>query len=70
MAKQIIGNQDGANGENETFRIPGRGSDIPREEVVREIKDGKHPDFHIYKLNEQEYPRANPDDTTRDNVNR
>lgn len=70
MAENIIGNQDGPNGENRTFRIPGRGTQIPLEKVVQEIKDGRHPGFHIYTLNGQEHPRANPDGTTADNINR
>jgi hypothetical protein len=40
MANTIRGNKDGENGENQTYTILGRGSAIPREQVVREIKQG------------------------------
>ncbi len=69
MAKIIKGNQDGENGENDTYSIPGRGSSIPRPTVVKEVKDGKHPDFGIYKRNNVEYVRGKPDATKSDNVN-
>ncbi len=69
MARIIKGNQDGENGENDTYSIPGRGSLIPRPTVVKEVKDGKHPDFSIYKRNNVEYVRGKPDSTKTDNVN-
>lgn len=70
MANNIIGNGDGENGENDSYRIPGRSSDIPREELVREVEEGKHPKFSIYTLNGEKYVRANPDSNTENNVNR
>lgn len=69
MAKIIKGNQDGPRGENETYSIPGRGSSIPRKTVVKEVKQGQHPNFGIYKRNDEEYVRGNPDSTKKDNVN-
>jgi hypothetical protein len=69
MANTIKGNQDGENGENETYTIPGRGSNIPRKTVVREVKEGKHPNHSIYKRDGEEYIRANPDSQTKNNVN-
>ena len=41
MANTIKGNQDGENGENESYTIPGCGSSISRQTVVREVK-GNH----------------------------
>jgi hypothetical protein len=38
MARVIKGNQDGENGENDTYTIPGRGSAIARKTIVSEIK--------------------------------
>jgi hypothetical protein len=69
MADTIKGNQDGENGENDTYSIPGRGSKIPRSTVVREVKQGKHPNFGIYKRNGVEYIRGLPDSKTKNNVN-
>ncbi|MEG4420797.1 DUF3892 domain-containing protein [Microcoleus sp. LAD1_D5] len=68
MAKTIRGNQDGENGENQTYTIHGRGSAIPREQVVEEIKEGKHPHHSIYERDGVEYVRSKPDSETKNNV--
>jgi hypothetical protein len=68
MAKIIRGNKDGENGENQTYRIPGRGSAIPREQIVKEIKQGQHPDHEIYKRNNVKYVRSKPDSQLKNNV--
>lgn len=69
MAKIITGNQDGENGENESYRIPGRGTEIPRKTLVQEIETGKHPNHSIYTRNGEKYVRANPDSKKKNNVN-
>ena len=69
MANTIKGNQDGENGENESYTIPGRGSNIPRRTVVREVKKGNHPNHSVYKRDGEEYVRANPDSQKKNNVN-
>ncbi len=68
MANNINGNQDGENGRNETYTIPGRGT-VPREQLVNEIESGKHPNFSTYEREGETYVRANPDSTTDNNVN-
>jgi len=69
MADNIKGNNDGENGENDTYSIPGRGSQISRPTVVREVKQGKHPNFGVYKRDGVEYVRGKPDSKTKNNVN-
>ena len=69
MANTIKGNQDGENGENESYTIPGRGSNIPRPTVVREVKGGKHPKHSVYTRDGVEYVRAKPDSQIKNNVN-
>ena len=69
MANTIRGNQDGENGENETYTIPGRGSSIPRPTVVKEVEQGKHPNHSIYERDGEKYVRANPDSKKKNNVN-
>jgi len=66
---KIKGNQDGPGGRNDTYDIGSRKS-VPRREVVREVKDGRHPDAHVIEVNRREYVRDNPDNSRRDNVNR
>ncbi len=43
---------------------------MPRKQVVKEIKQDKHPDAHVVKINGREYARDNPDYSKKDNVNR
>lgn len=66
---KIKGNNDGPGGRNETYDIGSR-KDVPRTQVVKEIKQGKHPDAHVVKVNGREYARDNPDHSKKDNVNR
>jgi hypothetical protein len=68
MARVIRGNKDGENGENQTYRIPGRGSAIPREQIVNEIKQGQHPKHSTYRRNGVDYVRSNPDSQEKNNV--
>lgn len=68
MAKIIKGNRDGDGGRNESYSIPGRGT-VARSELVREIKQGKHPDFSTYTREGRKYARANPDSKESNNVN-
>jgi hypothetical protein len=66
---KIKGNNDGPGGRNESYDI-GKRKEVPRTQVVKEIKDGKHPDAHVVKINGREYARDNPDNSKKDNVNR
>lgn len=69
MAKKIVGNHDGKHGGNNTYSIHGRSSNIPRKTIVREVKQGKHPDFHVYKTNGQEFVRGDLDGNKKNNIN-
>ena len=69
MANKIKGNNDGLNGRNETYTIPGRGSSIPRRKLINERKQGKHPNHTIIKINNDEYVKSKPNSNTNDNVN-
>ena len=66
---KIKGNNDGPGGRNESYKIGNR-PHVPRAEAVKEVKQGKHPDSHVVKVNNREYVRDNPDSSTKDNVNR
>lgn len=56
-------------GRNKTYDIGSR-KNIPLGQVVKEIKQGKHQDAHLYKYNGINFPRDNPDSSKKDNVNR
>jgi len=66
---RIKGKNDGPSGRNEHYDVGSR-KDIPRRNIVAEIKRGEHPDAHVYKRNDREYARDNPDSSKSDNVNR
>ncbi len=66
---KIIGRNDGPGGRNEHYDVGSR-TNVPRRNIVAEIKQGKHPDAHIIKVEGREYARDNPDRTKTDNVNR
>ena len=66
---KIIGNNDGPNGRNESYKIGSR-NHVPRSQAVREVEVGKHPDAHVVKINNRKYVRDNPDSSKSDNVNR
>ncbi len=68
MANKIRGNKDGYNGENQSYRIPGRSAFIPREKLVDEVKQGKHPNHAIYTRDGEEFVRAKPDAKQANNV--
>lgn len=69
MANNIIGNQDGEGGRNESYSIPGRGT-VPRKQLVQEIEQGRHSNFSIYELDGEKFVRSNPNAQEGDNVNR
>lgn len=65
----IKGKNDGPGGRNEHYDIGSR-KDVPRRNVVAEIKRGEHPGAHVVEVNDREYARDNPDNSKSDNVNR
>lgn len=68
MANTIRGNKDGDNGANDSYRIPGRSSSIPRAQVVREVEKGNHPNHSVYERGGEKYVRSNPDSQNGNNV--
>jgi len=65
----IIGNNDGPGGRNESYNI-GKRKNVPRTQVVKEVEQGEHPEAHVVKINKRKYVRDNPDKSKKDNVNR
>lgn len=69
MAKKIRGNNDGENGQNDSYTIQGRGV-VPRGNLVKEVEKGKHPNHSIYERDGEKYVRANPDSSSENNINK
>jgi Protein of unknown function (DUF3892) len=65
---RIKGNRDGKNGRNDTYDIGGRKA-VPRKNVVKEVENGQHPDYHTMTRCGEKYIRDNPDKSKKDNVN-
>jgi len=65
----VRGRRDGPGGRNEHYDVGGR-TNVPRRNIVAEIKRGEHPGTHVVRINDREYARDNPDGTKSDNVNR
>ena len=66
---KIIGKNDGPGGRNDHYDIGSR-KNVPRRNVVAEIKRDEHSGAHVVKINGKEYARDNPDHSKADNVNR
>lgn len=66
---KIRGRNDGPGGRNEHYDV-GTRKNVPRRNVVAEIKRGEHVGTHVVKVNGREYARDNPDASKSDNVNR
>ena len=69
MANNITGNHDGKTGRSESYHIPGRG-DVLRKHLVKEVEQGKHPNFTIYEIEKEKFVRSKPDETKNNNVNK
>lgn len=69
MATHITGNEDGPNGENDSYTIVGRGV-VARARLVAEVKAGQHPNHSIYTRHGVEYVRSNPDKKETNNINK
>lgn len=67
MAKGSSINGNGKN-RNNSYIITGRGV-VSRPKLVSEIKQGLHPDTHIYIRNGVEYARNNKNQNKPDNIN-
>ena len=66
---KILGLNDGPGGRNEHYDVGVR-KNVPRRNIVAEIKRGEHPGAHVVEVKGREYARDNPDRTKSDNVNR
>ena len=66
---KIKGQNDGPGGRNKHYDVGSR-KNVPRRNIVAEIKRGEHPGAHVVKINGREYARDNPDRSKSDNVNR
>ena len=69
MAINIRGNRDGDNEHNDTYTIQGRGT-VTRPKLVKEVKQGKHPNHTTIKVDGVDYVKAKPDSKKENNINK
>ena len=56
-------------GLNTRFLDNKTGENISRSEATKRVKEGKHPDYHVRKLNDgREIPVSNPDGIEGNNL--
>lgn len=67
MAKRIKVTKESNTGRNERFKKP-NGQEISRPKFVKEIEQGKHPDYHIRKTHNIKTPVSNPDGKEKNNL--
>ncbi|WP_149036420.1 DUF3892 domain-containing protein [Aurantiacibacter atlanticus] len=53
---KIKGQNGGPGGRNEHYDVGSR-KNVPRRNIVAEIKRGEHPGAHVVKINDKECPR-------------
>lgn len=67
MAKRIKVTKESPTGRNQKFQKP-NGQEISRQQFVREIEQGKQPDYHVRKINKIKTPVSNPDGKEKNNL--
>ena len=59
--------KESPSGRNEQFQTAG-GRDLSRTVLVREIKQGHHPNHHVRVVNGVETPASNPDESQKNSL--
>lgn len=66
IASKITAIKENKTGRNTHFKV---GQETKtRATVVKEIKQGQHPNYHIRKINGVDTPVSNPDKTSNNNI--
>ena len=66
--KRITVTSEDDNGRNQTFHDNYTGSDMTRQEFVKEIEQGNYQNYHIRNINGIDTPVSNPDSSTNNNL--
>ncbi len=68
MRKRITVTQENSTNRNIGFRDNLTGQKLTRPQLVREIKNGNLPNYHVRKINGVDTPVSNPDGSTNNNL--
>jgi len=55
-------------GRNHRFHDNRTGQDMSRSDFVRQIEQGKYPNYHVREINDQKTPVSNPDKSENNNL--
>jgi len=67
MAKNIKVTRETSTGLNTQFKIGNR-QNVNRGQLVKEIQNGLHPDYHLRKISGKNVPCSNPDKSKSNNL--
>lgn len=68
MAKNIRTTRENSTGRNTNFVNTTSGEQMNRSEFVRQIDQGRHPDYHTRTINGVRTPVSNPDRSKGNNL--
>lgn len=64
---KIKASKEDVSGRNTHFSVGNR-KNVTRVQVVKEIKNGQHPGYHVRKINNVLTPVSNPDKNANNNI--
>lgn len=68
MPKRVTVTRESDSGRNERFHDNFTGSNMTRNQFVREIERGNYPNHHIREINGVKTPVSNPDNSENNNL--
>lgn len=68
MPKRVTVTQESDSGRNERFHDNFTGSNMTRNQFVREFERGNYPNHHIREINGAKTPVSNPDNRENNNL--
>jgi hypothetical protein len=68
MAKSVRVTVEDSSGRNQRFHDDKSGKNMSRAEFVKQIEEGKFPDYHVRKINGLNTPVSNPDSSEGNNL--
>tara|TARA_R110001592_G_scaffold37183_12_gene124209 strand:+ start:1306 stop:1524 length:219 start_codon:yes stop_codon:yes gene_type:complete len=66
--KYITVTKESNTGRNQQFQVTPTGEKMTRAQLVREIRNGDFPDYHVRTINGIATPVSNPDGSKKNNL--
>lgn len=68
MAKRVSVTRESSTGRNESFHDNYTGTNMSRNQFVRQIKQGSYENYHVRNINGVDTPVSNPDKSRNNNL--